>query len=115
MLRKMWAPRRQAVLIVLLSLPMQGAGARLEDKADVVARLNSAGLYLMNQGRIKEAVETLRQALEHDPENVNCLANLGVALLRQGTPAEAVQVLQEAAQRRPNDPRLSSDLAMALG
>src|SRR5207248_7773595 len=110
---KMRAPR-QAV-VVLLSLLLQGTGARPEDKGEIAARLNSAGLVLMNQGQVKEAVERFRRALERDPENVDCLANLGVALMREGAHAEAVEVLQRAAQRRPNDPRLSSDLAAALG
>src|SRR2546426_11245453 len=115
MLHDMWAPHRQAVIIVLLCPLIQGTRARPEDKGEIAARLNSAGLDLMKQGRIKEAVESFRQALERDPENVDCLANLGVALVRQGNPVEAVEVLQRATRRRPNDPRLSSDLAAALG
>src|SRR5215472_14867028 len=79
-----------------------------------IARLNSAGLQLLNQGRIEEAVKIFHQALERDPENVNCLANLGVALMKQGDAEKAVEVFQRAAQKRPDDPRLSSDLAAAL-
>src|SRR5439155_22053668 len=101
---KMWAPRQAAV--ILLSLLVQGAGARPEDKRDIAARLNSAGLDLMRRGQVNEAVERFRQALERDPENVDCLGNLGVALLKQEAYPEAVDVLQRAAQRRPNDPHL---------
>ena len=66
---KMRAPR-QAV-VVLLSLLLQGTGARPEDKGEIAARLNSAGLVLMTQGQVKEAVERFRQALERDPEELD--------------------------------------------
>src|SRR2546422_8698666 len=111
MLHDMWAPHRQAVIIVLLCLLIQGTRARPEDKGEIASRLNSAGLDLMKQGRIKEAAESFRQALERDQENVDCLANLGVALVKQGNPAETVEGLRRATRRRPNHPHLSSRLA----
>lgn len=61
--------------------------------ADVLSALGSANLRL---GRLGQAEQLLRRALEQDPEFVPALNNLGVVLMERDKPAEAKLVFQKA-------------------
>jgi tetratricopeptide (TPR) repeat protein len=60
---------------------------------DVLSALGSANLAL---GRLGQAEQMLRRALEVDPRFVPALNNLGVVLMERGRPGEARIVFQEA-------------------
>ena len=61
--------------------------------ADVLSAIGSANLKL---GRLGQAEQILRRALELDPEFVPALNNLGVVLMERGKFAEARVVFQQA-------------------
>ncbi|WP_151719956.1 tetratricopeptide repeat protein [Gemmobacter serpentinus] len=61
--------------------------------ADVLSAIGSANLAL---GRLGQAEQVLRRALERDPAFVPALNNLGCALMEQGKLHEARNVFQQA-------------------
>jgi Flp pilus assembly protein TadD len=61
--------------------------------ADVLSAIGSADLKL---GRLGQAEQTLRRALEMDPTFVPALNNLGVVLMEQGKTGEAKRVFEQA-------------------
>ena len=60
---------------------------------DVLASIGSANLAL---GRLNQAEQLLRRAVEEDPENVPALNNLGVVLMNKDKPGEARIYFQRA-------------------
>jgi Tfp pilus assembly protein PilF len=61
--------------------------------ADVLSAIGSANLAL---GRLGQAEQILRRALELDPNYVPALNNLGVVLMEKGQTGEARAVFQQA-------------------
>ncbi|MGP3698775.1 tetratricopeptide repeat protein [Rhodobacter sp. NSM] len=61
--------------------------------ADVLSALGSANLHL---GRLNQAEQLLRKAIEMDPSFVPAVNNLGVVLMERGRTAEAKLVFQQA-------------------
>jgi len=61
--------------------------------ADVLSAIGSANLSL---GRLGQAEQMLRRALELDPNFVPALNNLGVVLMEQGKSGEARVIFQKA-------------------
>lgn len=61
--------------------------------ADVLSAIGSANLAL---GRLGQAEQILRRALELDPNYVPALNNLGVVLMEKGQAGEAKVVFQQA-------------------
>ena len=53
--------------------------------SDVLASIGSANLAL---GRLNQAEQLLRRAIDEDPENVPALNNLGVVLMNEDKPGE---------------------------
>lgn len=69
------------------------AAAQSGVNVDVLSALGSANLKL---GRLGQAEQLLRRALEMDPAFVPALNNLGVVLMERGKPGEARGVFQQA-------------------
>jgi tetratricopeptide (TPR) repeat protein len=69
------------------------AAAQSGVNVDVLSALGSANLKL---GRLGQAEQLLRRALEIDPTFVPALNNLGVVLMERGRPGEARGVFQQA-------------------
>jgi Tfp pilus assembly protein PilF len=61
--------------------------------ADVLSAIGSANLAL---GRLGQAEQVLRRALEEDPTFVPALNNLGVVLMERGNAGEARVIFQQA-------------------
>ncbi|MFQ5899333.1 MAG: tetratricopeptide repeat protein, partial [Candidatus Methylomirabilia bacterium] len=61
----------------------------------------SLGLALLELGRLPEAAEQLRLALQRDPDDGRARNNLVVALLRQGRPDEAMAHLGHVIRLEP--------------
>ena len=61
--------------------------------ADVLSAVGSADLKL---GRLNQAEQILRRALEEDPRFVPAINNLGVVLMERGKFGEARAVFQQA-------------------
>lgn len=69
------------------------AGARQGLTADVLSAIGSANLRL---GRLHQAEDTLRKAVEQAPMFPAAWNNLGVVLMEQGNAAEAAAVFRKA-------------------
>ena len=69
------------------------AAARQGATADVLSAIGSANLSL---GRLGQAEQILRRALEQEPDFVPALNNLGVVLMEKGETGEAARNFQKA-------------------
>lgn len=103
--------RRVATLLLWASMGAWSAacGRTTEDRVfDAQA--------LLDAGQANEAIATLREALESDPDDVAANQLLGVALLQAGQPGAAVFPLEKAAEKAlaENDANPSLVLAKAL-
>jgi Flp pilus assembly protein TadD len=79
---------------------------------DTLSALGSANLQL---GRLGQAEQLLRRALEEDPTFVPALNNLGVVLMEEGKAGEARQVFQQAfAQDSGQSDSIRENLRLAI-
>lgn len=76
------------------------------------AALHGLGLLAMQQQRVDEALEHLRQASALAPLQADYLGDLGYALLSSGQLAAARAPLAQAAELRPGDGRAVANLAL---
>lgn len=65
-------------------------------------QLNDASIGLFNSGRIVEAGELQRQAIEADGRNAAAYNNFGITLTRTGRIVEAKQMFERAAELKPD-------------
>ncbi|MBB5061025.1 tetratricopeptide (TPR) repeat protein [Granulicella aggregans] len=75
---------------------------------------NNLGSYLMNSGRVSEALPYLETAVRIDPEMGSARNNLGSALGRMGRVPEAIEQLQVAVRLWPDSPDPHTNLGTAL-
>jgi Flp pilus assembly protein TadD len=88
------------------------AAAEQGVNADVMSAIGSANLKL---GRLGQAEQMLRRALEMDPDFVPALNNLGVVLMERGQTGEAQRVFQRAfALDSGNSDSIRENLRLAL-
>ena len=76
------------------------------------AKVN-VGLHLAGSGRLDEAIDLYRSALETSPELVEAHFNLGNALLDKGLPERAAASFLEAVRRAPAHAEAHRNLAVA--
>ncbi|MDX5357561.1 MAG: tetratricopeptide repeat protein [Rhodobacterales bacterium] len=80
--------------------------------ADVLSAIGSTNLKL---GRLGQAEQMLRRALEMDPDFVPALNNLGVVLMEKGETGEAKRVFQRAyALDSGNSDSIRENLRLAI-
>lgn len=80
--------------------------------ADVLSTIGSSNLKL---GRLGQAEQMLRRALESDPDFVPALNNLGVVLMEKGETGEARRVFQRAfALDSGNSDSIRENLRLAI-
>ncbi|MGO8701659.1 MAG: tetratricopeptide repeat protein [Limisphaerales bacterium] len=72
------------------------------------------GVALADKGRIDDAIEQYRRALELHPDFAQAHNDLGAALFRKGMAAEAVAQYREAIRDDPNDANAHYNLGNAL-
>lgn len=88
------------------------AAAQQGLNAEILAALGSANLAL---GRLGQAEDLLRRALEEDPEYPEAWNNLGVILMEQGHVAEATFVFRRAyATDNGDSDEIRDNLRLAL-
>lgn len=88
------------------------AAAEQGINVDTLSALGSANLQL---GRLGQAEQLLRRALEEDPTFVPALNNLGVVLMEAGKAGEARQVFQQAfAQDSGQSDSIRENLRLAI-
>jgi tetratricopeptide (TPR) repeat protein len=76
--------------------------------------LNGIGLLQLQNGDLREAAESFRQAILHRPHFPEAQMNLGNALLQLGDWSGAREAFQNALQDEPNDAMAVYGLARAL-
>jgi Flp pilus assembly protein TadD len=65
-------------------------------------------------GQIAIALDSLKKALQEDPNNLNANEDLATIQLRQGSSVEAQAVLEKLVRLDPNNPRYHYLLGQAL-
>jgi Tfp pilus assembly protein PilF len=72
------------------------------------------GVYLQQQGKLREAVAHYSEALRIAPDFVDALNLLGSALMRVGRTEEALSCYRDSLHRNPDQPGALNDLAWYL-
>ena len=75
---------------------------------------NALGLELYKNGRLEEAIEHYREAIEISPIYMDARVNIAAALMQSGRTDEAEQHYRAAMRLSPGDPLISMNLAVAL-
>lgn len=75
---------------------------------------NNLGYFLALQGKLDEAMEEYRRALESNPRYEEALNNLGHALARKRRHAEAITYYEAALRVRPDHVEVHNNLGNAL-
>ena len=84
-----------------------------KNPGSTTARYN-LGVALQQAGRLEEAIEAYRAALDIDPDDPLVLNNLGIALRLQGRLNEAIEQYRAALRVAPNFARAHTNLGEAL-
>ena len=129
------APRRKLISVLVLSAGVGGwalFAAAPDPGTDPTAyyegwakilRLNpqfapakvNVALHLASSGRLDEAIDLYRSALETNPELVEAHFNLGNALFQKGLAERAAASLLETVRRAPAHAEAHRNLALAYG
>lgn len=92
----------------------QGYFARALALAKSTAGLNGLGMAQFESGKVKEALDTFREAAHLDPTSATAFANIGRVNLRYDHALEAIAALERATSLEPNTGRLYALLAQGL-
>ena len=71
-------------------------------KPDYAKAHNNWGVALVKTGRMQEAIEHYKQALQLDPNYPEAHSNLGVVLVQTGQTQEAIEHYKQALMLRPD-------------
>ncbi len=85
----------------------------LEWGPDAVA-YDRLGCLCQYAGRITEAIEYQKKAIETQPDRPELLANLARALLETGEIQEGIELLRRATEKLPQNPQVHSNLLFRL-
>ena len=83
-------------------------------RPDDIGVLYNLGMTLSDVGRVEEAEQLLRHAVEIAPADANVRTALGVALLRRGQDSEAASVFRGALAAAPDNAWAHQNLAACL-
>lgn len=88
--------------------------SRLTPHASLAGAYFQQGLVLQRLGRLREAEECMRRAIDMEPDEVERQITLGALLDAEGKTAEAVAILRRAVEQSPYHPVAHWRLGMAL-
>jgi len=86
-----------------------------DKKSHLATSYSNAGAALSRAGKLPEAIDYFRRALQLNPADPGVHANLGVALGRMGRIDEAIAALKEADRLQPSDADTLRKLGIAFG
>ncbi len=116
-----WRRRRALAAAGLVSLAVAGGLDVLNRRIgfDDIAQgrpmfYNAIGAACCNAGRLQEAADYYRRALNLQPDYPEARANLGDVLARLGRSADALMLLRQAVAARPDDAQARDALGRAL-
>jgi tetratricopeptide (TPR) repeat protein len=95
------------------SLHFELLSRRMSDRPQDAASLCTNAYNLLSAGRIADAIECFRAAVELDAEHPAAHKGLGDCYLQGGAPKEAIDAYELARRYRPNYPELENNLALA--
>jgi spermidine synthase len=81
------------------------------DKAAIHSKF---GMDLFTMGRVDEAVDQFRTAIQDDPDYTDARICLGNVMLSQGRPEEAIPEYEEALRLKPDNLEAQNNLAWLL-
>lgn len=79
-----------------------------------VDELNKKGYAFLNQGKLKEAIDTLKLATKQDPKNIQGFVGIGMACMQAKRYGEATEAYQTAADLNPTSAELQFNIGLAL-
>lgn len=106
-----WLPAVTAAIVAAVLVVSGLLFWQRSRRSDVGAAAFRQGRQLLAQGRVDEAVSTLRRALANRPQDVSIRIELGLALVRSGHFDEAESYLSGAARVLPQSGPLWAGLA----
>ena len=71
-------------------------------KPDYALARNNLGIAFFNAGKLPQAIEQFRAALEINPHDISVHNNLGMLLAKTGDPNGAIRHYQEVLRLQPN-------------
>lgn len=87
---------------------------RLAQSAFEAVQINDQGVALEKAGKLRQALQKYREALQLDPQHVGIRMNLAAALLHLGLRDQGIAQLHEALARDPDNPAIKKALKDAL-
>lgn len=79
-----------------------------------VEELNKKGYDFLNQGKLKEAIDTLKLATKQDPKNIQGFVGIGMACMQSKRYGEAVDAYQAAVNLNSMSAELQFNFGLAL-
>ncbi len=79
-----------------------------------VDELNKKGYAFLGQGKLKEAIDTLKLATKQDPKNIQGFMGIGMACMQAKRYPEAVEALEAAVALNPNSSDIQNNYGLAL-
>ncbi len=92
----------------------QGGLEKIDPQVTEFYTLVDKAFMLANSNRVPEAIATLREALERDPDDAMAHYNLGTLLSGAGRPAEAAEEYRRASELSPEDTLFLEHLGVML-
>lgn len=100
-------------------LAQGGVTSQNMDRAEIARRLAAKGAQELREGRMTEALETLRHAIDHDDQCARAHYFMGVALSRAvGRERDALRHMERALAAEPNNSAMKGEgaaLALRVG
>ena len=81
---------------------------------DNFVALNNMGTYLVQQGKLDNAIADFQKSLDIAPENAEAINNLGNTLFVKGADQAAIAQYQKALQIQPDNSRAENNLGKVL-
>lgn len=90
----------------------QGPTRKVMDAAEIARKLATKGAQALREGKLTEAIDHLKMAIDHDESNGRANYFMGCTMAKvSGREREALRYMERAAQLEPNTPMIKADAA----